>query len=163
LQTRAYAAAVLANFADRIPQATLDVRLESRLRRLDRVVYRRPPPDYRLILDESVLYRRIGGRDVTAGQLKHLLTVMDQAGVRVRIFPLEGDAPIIFLGPFVVLDLDGPGDAVLYRESPLGDELLETKEEVERHRDAFERLWPAMLTESESRTKVVAAERQLHG
>jgi transcriptional regulator with XRE-family HTH domain len=161
LQTRQYASAVLTNFADRIDQVTLTVRLESRLRRTARVVYRDPPPDYRLIMDESVLFRQFGGTDILIGQLEQLLTIMSQPGVRVRVCPLAGDAPIIFLGPFVVLELDGPENAVLYRESPLGDELLDTKDEVERHRDAFERLWPAMLAEDESRELVSHALAEL--
>ncbi len=161
LQTSDYATAIFANQVDRLDSATIEARLESRLRRAERAIYRDPPPEFRIILDESVLRRQVGGRTVMADQLSTLLAMSDEGRIRVRICPLQADTPILFLGPFILLDLDGPDDTVLYRESPAQDEILIGSTEVKQHRDVFERLWSAVLDETASRELISAVRHEM--
>jgi transcriptional regulator with XRE-family HTH domain len=56
------------------------------------------PAAFRAIIDEAVLYRAVGGRDVMAAQLRHLAGTQAE----VRVLPLDG-APV-GIGAFTVLE-----------------------------------------------------------
>jgi transcriptional regulator with XRE-family HTH domain len=150
LQTRAYAEAIFARYRHDLPEATISTRIDVRLRRADHTIYRPDPPDYLAILDESILWRPVGGPAVMGEQLQALRRVMDQTNVLVRIVPFAAAASIALWGPFTILDLGGEQNAVLYREGYKTDEILHSRREISRHRDAFEQLWPLALGDAES-------------
>jgi transcriptional regulator with XRE-family HTH domain len=126
------------------------VRYEVRMRRREQVLGRDDPPKYLLILDESVLWREIGGPAVTAVQLQELLLLMREPHVDVRVIPFAQAAAVALLGPFTLFNLDQEENAVLYRESYDADEIIENPNEVERHRRIFEDLWRRSLDERAS-------------
>lgn len=148
LQTPEYARAVLAHHNHRLDDTTIDARLSSRLRRRDRVLRRPEPPEYRLILDEAVLRRPMGGSAVMAEQLKDLLQMSRSGQIRIRIAPFS-DSPLVFLGPFTIVDIRD-GGRILYRESAMGDEIVDVPEVVDVHREVFDLLWPSILDEEAS-------------
>lgn len=149
LQTPRYADAVLEVWnrdLGELSDEQREVRLEVRLRRHDQVFGRDgdgsgSPPVYRLMLDESVLAREVGGPEVMAEQLEHLLAAIRQGKVSLKVLPLAKAAVIAMLGPFVILDLDTEEDSVLYRESWLRDEIVQTPEALTRHRWMFDEMW----------------------
>jgi hypothetical protein len=161
LQTREYAQTILRNWADILDDATITARLDVRLRRSSQVARRELGSEYRVILDESVLRRTIGGRSAMVAQLDHLSRALTNDHIKIRVCPLDADAPILFLGPFMLLDLSDPTSAILYRETPAGDEIVEAAEEISRHRAVFERLWPALPDEVESREMIISAAESL--
>src|SRR5271156_4896351 len=72
-QTRAYAEAITEIY----PETTAEVakeRVDGRMERQE-ILYREepPPPRIHAIIDEQVLYRNVGGPDVMAEQLEHLV------------------------------------------------------------------------------------------
>ncbi|MFK3735157.1 Scr1 family TA system antitoxin-like transcriptional regulator [Streptomyces sp. NPDC088090] len=82
LQTEAYARAVLSvEQTDR-----LDEMLAGRMER-QRILRREQPPVVCVVLDEAVLHREIGGREVMRAQLEHLLGFDGQPWVQVQILP----------------------------------------------------------------------------
>ncbi|MFJ3673986.1 helix-turn-helix domain-containing protein [Streptomyces sp. NPDC090106] len=89
LQTASYITALLTAIRDRrrliddVP-AAVTVRVEKQ-----RVVY--GSHRFAILLEESVLRYRIGGTDVMAGQLGHLLTVMTLPSVSLGIIPQDAD------------------------------------------------------------------------
>jgi transcriptional regulator with XRE-family HTH domain len=89
LQTEAYARALIAS-ASSTPSEVVKRRIELRLRRQD-LLQRAEPPQLDVILDEAVLHRRVGGPEVLAGQLRHLLACAERPAVTVRV--VEFDAP----------------------------------------------------------------------
>ncbi len=149
LQTPRYADAVLEVWnrdLGELSDEQREVRLEVRMRRHDQVFGRGgdgsgSPLVYRLMLDESVLVREVGGPEVMAEQLEHLLAAIRQDKVSLRVLPLAKAAVIAMLGPFVILDLDTEEDSVLYRESWLRDEVVQTPEALTRHRWMFDEMW----------------------
>jgi transcriptional regulator with XRE-family HTH domain len=150
LQTPDYAAAIFRSYTDPINEEHVQVRMEARLHRRDRVLGTSDAPDYLVILDEAVLHREIGGPAVMGDQLRELLRVMDTTRLLVRVIPFTAPAaPIALVGPFSVLDM-GDDEAVLYRETPQGDEIVRKHIEIIEHRDLFERLWPLALDDTES-------------
>jgi transcriptional regulator with XRE-family HTH domain len=154
LQTADYARAVLQfHLAHKhivLSETDLEVRYEARLQRRQQVLDRPDPPDYLVLLDESVLYRALGGPRVMGEQLLELLRFMDRPKVLVRIAPFADSAAIALAGPFIILDLAEDEDALLYRETHVGDEMVHSRHEIGRDRDMFEALWRVAMSDEES-------------
>ncbi|MEV0271656.1 helix-turn-helix transcriptional regulator [Hamadaea sp. NPDC050747] len=149
LQTPELARHVISSWSDELSEEERAVRLEFRLSR--RQVLARPqPPAYLVALDQSVLYRDVGGPAVFASQLRQLLADLRGGRIELRIVPFRVPA-IVALGlPFSVMSLDGDDDSVLYRESHLVDELVTTPEKVRRHLQLFDLLWQQSFSKEES-------------
>jgi len=156
LQTAEYAAGVFNLAYDELSAGTVEVRREVRAQRHAQVFDRPEPPDYYVILDESVIFREVGGAKVMGDQLRHLLRLAKRPNVRVKVVPFVAAAPIALLGQFTILELGGEGDAVLYREAYLADEIIQAPDRVHRHRELFDRLWIQSLDESTSAAVIEA-------
>lgn len=156
LQVAPYALATLRSRTNLLSELTQDVRYEVRMRRREQVLFRDDPPQYLLILDESVLWREVGGAEVTADQFADLLRVSRQPHVRVRVIPFREGASVAFVGPFTVLELPSETDAVLYTESYDHDEIIQKPDEIRMHRSIFEDLWSRSLDEMASERLILA-------
>jgi transcriptional regulator with XRE-family HTH domain len=157
LQTPEYATSVFeALTAGDLPEDDAPVRLEVRSQRYDQVFRGSDPPEYFLILDESVLFREVGGPKVMGDQLRAVLHAAESPNIRVRVGPFAAAAPIALLGPFMILDLGSEDDAVLYREGYLMDEVIQSPQRIHRFRDVFERLWALSLDEDASAAVIEA-------
>ncbi len=154
LQTAGYAEAVFGTFADDFDEATVRTRVEARLSRREQVLYRPDPPEYLLILDESVLHRKIGGAAVMGEQLNELLAMMRETSLSVRVVPFDAPASIAILGPFTLVDLGDESNSVLYRESFKDDEIVHSARLLERHRTLFDQMWSTALGDAESAERV---------
>jgi transcriptional regulator with XRE-family HTH domain len=152
LQTPPYAAPII-NFFRELPEETRAARLALRSRRYDHVFGRPNSPQYLLLVDESVIWRQIGGPQVLAGQLEWLLAELDKSHLRVRILPEEEPMMAAMLGGFIVVDLhsdDDGSNAVLYREKQTSDEVVHDPNEVARHRATFDDMWDTALEDEPS-------------
>ncbi|MEU8883744.1 helix-turn-helix domain-containing protein [Streptomyces hydrogenans] len=105
LQTEEYARAVLSvEQTDR-----LDKMLAGRMER-QRILRREQPPVVCVVLDEAVLHREIGGREVMRAQLEHLLGHAGEPWVQIQILPnAVGEHPGL-LGSFNLLRFDTDPD-----------------------------------------------------
>src|SRR6185503_14030155 len=83
LQTPEYAQAILQFHLKHknMAETVLQVRLEARLQRRKQALDRPDPPEYLVLLDESVLYRPIGGPQVMGQQLLDLLRTLQRPNV----------------------------------------------------------------------------------
>lgn len=152
LQIPSYATATLNAYRGDLPDEDIQARVDARIRRRQDLLARQVKPETLLLLDESVIQRRIGGAQTMREQLHDLLDLVDRLGLRIRVFPFAIDAidaPLPTVGSYDIVNL-GPDDAVLYRESQLQDELVEDTTKVARHRGMFDQLWDAALPESTS-------------
>lgn len=156
LQTPAFAEATLAWFGQNLTDTQRRVRRDVRLARREQVIKREDAPPYLLLLDESALWRVVGGPVVAAEQLEVLAEAALWPNVHVRVLPMDDGAMMGGFGYFSVLDLGDPDDAVLYREIYLQDEIVEDPVQVQYHRDVFERFWYRALDEHASRALVLA-------
>jgi transcriptional regulator with XRE-family HTH domain len=152
LQVPAYSRALTLAFSDELPPNVITARLAIRRKRNEGFSSRPVKPQSYVILDESVLMRQIGGREVMAEQLEEVLKLIEHQNIRVRIIPLTSDAPVPMLATYEIIYLHGEDerDAVLYRESDLLDEIVDDPDKIRRHRSLFERLWGSIHDESAS-------------
>ncbi|RKS76146.1 helix-turn-helix protein [Actinomadura pelletieri DSM 43383] len=112
LQTENYARIVIDGWSDlaTLPPQELERRLDVRMRR--REVLQRPRPlELSVVLDEAVLQRRIGDRNVMREQLEHLCRMADLPNVTVQILPLNA-AHSVLAESFILLQFSPVHDIV---------------------------------------------------
>jgi transcriptional regulator with XRE-family HTH domain len=153
-QTPEYAATVMNVSAADLSEATKTARLDLRALRFAHTFEHGDPPQYFLIMDESVVWRQIGGPATAAAQLLHLLKLVEREEISVRIWPFETAGAGALIGSFLIIDLHD--DAVLYRESHQDDQIDQTVSEVARHRHIFEEMWRHALSE-DATARLIAA------
>ncbi|MFI6657411.1 Scr1 family TA system antitoxin-like transcriptional regulator [Streptomyces sp. NPDC050523] len=111
LQTPEYARAVLqAGWAD-----SLDDQVAARIDR-QRILGREKPPMVWVVLDEVVLHRPFGNREVMLQQLTHLLCLQERREVRVQVLPLGVGQHPATAGSFNLLRFENDPD-VVYSEN----------------------------------------------
>jgi Domain of unknown function (DUF5753) len=153
LQTPRYTRAVLDTFAGELSEEAIEARV--RMREMRRQTFLAPGshPAVFVVLDESVLYRQVGGAEVLREQLEHLLNLIGDGRIAVRIIPFKEESPIPMLATYEIVSLaadSGEEEAVLYRESDTLDEIVEDREKISRHREIFDRAWHGAYDETTS-------------
>ncbi|MFD1536857.1 helix-turn-helix domain-containing protein [Nonomuraea guangzhouensis] len=115
LQTESYARRVFLGK----PGATEDEAekaVQLRIRRQS-VFLRKPPPMYSSLVDENVLHRPVGGKEVMREQLAKILEILNPPYVTVRVLPLAAGLTTGLLGAFEVATLRDGGPDHAYIES----------------------------------------------
>lgn len=161
LQTPDYARAIHQGNLPRLSDSAIEQRLEV-LRNRQAILTRAdpPPPQYRSIIDEAALHRVIGGPDVMAAQLHHLISVSQLTNVVVQVLPYQAGAHPALDSTFILLDFAEAVPPVVYVEGLVGQLYLEHQKDVERYDQIFERLRSMSLTapQSVNLMRTVAAE-----
>jgi transcriptional regulator with XRE-family HTH domain len=140
LQTPDYTRAVVERGLPAAAASEVRRRVELRTRRAQ-LLERADAPQLWAVLDESVLLRVLGGREVMRDQLRHLIEMAHRPHVTVQIVPLDVTAasapsiPITYLR-FGGLDLPD----VVYLEHIRSANFLEDRDETEEYRLALDRL-----------------------
>ncbi|TVL88169.1 helix-turn-helix transcriptional regulator [Streptomyces sp. SAJ15] len=147
LQTPEYAEAVFRSARPEETATEIQERVGERLRRRE-IFERSKPPSLWVILHEAVLWYRMGGADVTGGQLRHLLAATESPHINIQVFPFSAGAPSR-AGSFNVLTRQD-GTEVLYQETYQRGQVHETPEVVAEARAAYERLRADALSRDES-------------
>ncbi|MEU0743102.1 helix-turn-helix transcriptional regulator [Streptomyces sp. NPDC006134] len=115
LQTEEYMRALLGMRRPPLDEETIEQRVAARLARQG-IFDRRPAPLLSFVLDEAILRRPYGGRDVLRGQLEHLLLVGQRRNVEIQVMPLRCEESAGVDGPFTVVTQRG-GKKFLYTEA----------------------------------------------
>jgi transcriptional regulator with XRE-family HTH domain len=140
LQTEAYVRAITAASFPSEKQEDSERRVALRLARQD--LLRRPaPPEYWVILEETVLRRPIGGPDVMLGQLEHLITAAGSPNVTIQVLPFAAGWHPAMYGMFNVFRF--PDDAmpdVVYSEGLTSAYYLNKLEETARYAEALDQM-----------------------
>ena len=146
LQTPDYARAVIGAVRPDLPRAEIDRRVELRIRRQG-LLDQEQPPAMRVLLDDTVLARPVGGPEVMAAQRRRLLEDADRPAVTVRVLPVGGGAHAGMDGPFTIFGFAAPAERDVVALDSAADALyLEDAEDVARYRRVFELLLPAALS-----------------
>jgi hypothetical protein len=158
LQTEGYAREVTRTHIRDIEDADLEGRVRLRIERQTLLTRVTDPPTLRVALSEAVLRRPIGGREVMAEQLAHLVYVSELPNVAIRAVPFEaGMHSGVVTGPFVILRFPVNGDGVdtepptVYADGYTGGLYLDKPREVEQYEAAFQGIWETALDEQASR------------
>ncbi|WP_129257601.1 helix-turn-helix domain-containing protein [Streptomyces lydicus] len=102
LQTEEYMRELLAMRRPVLDQETIEQRVAARLARQD-IFDRWPAPLLSFVVDESVLRRRYGGKDVLRGQLEHLHLIGQKRNVEIQVMQLDCEESAGVDGPFTVV------------------------------------------------------------
>ncbi len=158
LQTEAYARHII-NSYDRVePVAPSQVTRLVRVRLRRQQVLDRPGLQVNVVLDESVLLRRIGSDITMYEQLQRLAKECDRDNVTLQILPLDGVHTIIGES-FVLFSFEADGDAVLQdvvsTEQMRSGFILEGERETHLHRVAFRTLTEAALSPEDSKQRIL--------
>jgi transcriptional regulator with XRE-family HTH domain len=101
LQSRAYANAVMQ--AGGVTPTEIEARVDLRMER-QKVLDRAQPPQVVSIIDEAALHRVVGGRQVMAAQLRHLVEAAQRPNVELRVIPFDRGGHAASSAPYVLLD-----------------------------------------------------------
>ena len=151
LQTEEYARALIKAIAPKIDPAVHDQRVEVRLRR-QQLLEEDHRPRYRVLLDEAVLHRRVGGPKVMAVQLGKILEAERRAIVTIQVIPFDVGAHAAQDSNFVLLEFgDDPNlSPVIFVEGLTGNQYIERKADIARYREAVEHLRDSALSPRDS-------------
>ncbi|MEV4252999.1 helix-turn-helix transcriptional regulator [Spirillospora sp. NPDC049652] len=144
LQTEEYANALTIEFVD--SHADRDVIVEVRMRRQEEIFGRDDPPQLRMVVDEAVLRRRVGGQfdpGIMPRQLRHILDALDRPHVSVEVIPFSAGAHFGMMGEFTILQFDDPRlNDVFFQENVGGSDLtvMDRDRRVTDYSAAFENL-----------------------
>ncbi len=152
LQTEDYARAVIRAARPDEPAERLDRLVELRIARQARLSGGETLIGC-FVLDEAVLRRTVGGREVMRRQLEHLIELAERPNVTMQVLPFDKGAHASLDGSFVTLRFpDTSIDAdVVYVEGPAGNVYLEAVESVRDATARFDRLRVLAPDEAESR------------
>ena len=154
LQTEQYARALIKAIAPRIEPEVYEQRVEVRLRR-QQLLEQEDRPRYRVLLDEAVLHRRVGGTQVMYAQLSKILEAEKKDQAAVQIIPFDVGAHAAQDSNFVLLEFDEPSvSPVIYVEGLTGSRYIDREADVDRYREAVERLRDSALNQHESKHRL---------
>lgn len=150
LQTEDYASAVIKGVSPKIDPGTVYQRVEARLRRQE-LLRRDRPPKYRVLLDEAVLHRQVGGTAVIRVQLDKILNLVSEDRVIVQIIPFSVGAYAARDSNFDYLEFgESSLPGMVFVEGLVRDFYLERPAELGRFREVVEYLRDVALTPRDS-------------
>jgi transcriptional regulator with XRE-family HTH domain len=161
LQTEAYARHVISSYSQVEPIAPgmIERLVRVRMRRQEALT-RDPALQLQVVLDESVLKRRIGNDAVMHQQLQRLVHEADQPNISLQILPLDAQHTV-FAESFVIFRF-GPDNDAMLQDVVSAEHLrnafsVEGERETYLHRIAFKMLTDSALGEAESRDMIAEA------
>ena len=157
LQTEAYARHIISSYSrvEPMPPGMIGRMVSVRLRRQQ--VLDREDLKLSVVLDESVLKRRIGDESVMYEQLQRLVQDADRPNLTLQVLPLSAQH-MVFGESFVVFSFQDATDAtqdVVITEQLRNSVTLEGERETYLHRIAFQALSEASLDPAESRALIL--------
>jgi transcriptional regulator with XRE-family HTH domain len=159
LQTRAYAKHIIGSYSriEPIAPRMIERLVKVRMRR-QQVLDREPELQLSVVLDESVLKRRIGDELVMYEQLQRLVREADRPNLTLQVLPLDAQHTV-FGESFVILSFGSDADAMLQdvvsTEHLRHDSSLEGERETYLHRIAFQMLAGTSLDPASSRALIL--------
>lgn len=99
--------------------------------RLERqaILDRDEPPLLWVIVDEGVLHRPVGGREVMCAQLEHLVEMVQRPNIVIQVIPRDVGAHEGLAGSFVIADFANT-PSIVYLETALTGMTVERPEDV---------------------------------
>ncbi len=155
LQTAGYARAIVRAAVPPWVPEIVEQRVRGRMAR-QQILSRPDPPRFQAVLDESVLHRVVGSREIMYAQLARLLEASQLPNVDLRVIPYEAGALPAGNNKFIVLSFALPELAdVVFIEGLTGDLYLDATEDVETYNATF---WALReLAASTERTRAIIA------
>lgn len=119
------------------------------------------PPKLRVVIDESVLWRQVGGPQTMVGQIEHLLEMAERPHVEIQVLPCQAGAHASMNGSFTIMDfppLPAPfpeaDDRLVYVDLLVGAKYFDQPVELQPYEAAWEQLRGDALPADESATRL---------
>ncbi|MFJ8385578.1 helix-turn-helix domain-containing protein [Streptomyces sp. NPDC094438] len=160
LQTLLYAQAIKATPGKTLEPEDAGEFLDMRMYR-QKILDRASPPDYHVLLDESVLRRAVGGPVVMAEQLDLLLERGQDVNIQIQVLPFDSGAYSAALSSFIVYGGPDPLLDVIFIENTVGSLFLEEEGAREAHVGGFDFLCREAL-DPDSSAELIAEARKTH-
>jgi hypothetical protein len=172
LQTEEYARQIHLGFQSAVPTppGVIERRIRVRMIRQEILTSRQPPLDLSVVLDEAVILRKMGSKDLMYRQLQHLVEVADLPNVDLRILPLSSeitpinDSFIVF--SFGVSQLDQGGSMlhdVVYSESVKSQIFVDGEADTYNFSLVFKGLREAALPTEDSKSFILDIAERMWG
>ncbi len=159
LQTEAYARHIISSYnqVERVAPGMIERLVKIRMQR-QRVLTRESPTQVSVVLDESVLKRRVGDDLVMYEQLQRLVREADRPNVTLQILPLAAQHTVF--GESFVLFRFGPDNNAMLQDVVSTEHLqndfsVEGERETYLHRLAFQLLASSALDPASSRALIL--------
>jgi transcriptional regulator with XRE-family HTH domain len=159
LQTEAYARHIISSYnqVEPIAPGMVERLVKIRMQR-QQVLTREPELQLSVVLDESILRRRVGDDKVMYDQLKRLVLEADRPSISLRILPLAAQHTV-FGESFVIFRFGEDNDPIL-QDVVSAEHLknafsVEGERETYLHRIAFQMLVGACLDSASSRALIL--------
>jgi len=111
-----------------------------------------------VVLDETVLRKKVGGAAVMGRQLERLSEAARSPNVEIRVLPDAVGAHPAVTGEFTILHFPEPSaPGVVYIENMTSNLYVEHEAEVFRHHLALDRLRSLALGPEDSQARITAA------
>ncbi len=149
LQTPEYAGAIV----QATPTPEDDLARERMTTRMARqaIFARQPPLELRVVLDEAVLLRPVGGREIMRRQMLRLIELSELPTVSIQVLPLAVGAHPAVAGPFAVMEFaNATIPTHVFCDGLTGGVLRSADYDVQRYQDCFKALTRLALSEEES-------------
>ncbi len=168
LQTEGYAREVLrAVLGDDGPE-DLERHLRLRMKR-QTLLTEQKSPQYVVVLDEAVLRRVVGGRQIMHAQLERLIEASPLPNVTVRLLPFTAGAHAGMDGEFTIFSYQKPeGPDVVYEDPDVvyvddlgGGAYIEDRNLTKRYNRTFEQLLETALDPAKSVETLAGVEHEL--
>jgi transcriptional regulator with XRE-family HTH domain len=161
LQTETYARQIISSYSRVEPVAPGLIGRLVRVRMRRKQVLSRDMLGISVVLDESVLMRKIGTSAIMREQLLYLAEVADRPDLELRILPLDADHTVVgesfVIFGFGTEDSEAVLQDVVSTEQMRSGFILEGERETYLHRIAFQMLAAASLDPADSKAKILEA------
>lgn len=155
LQTEQYAREVIKAIAPKMDPGIYQERVEARMLR-QRVLERDTRPRYRVLLDEAVLRRRVGGAALMTAQLDKVLEVESRGQATIQVIPFNIGVHAAQDSNFILFEFEEEKELspVVFVEGLTGNQYHERKADIARYREAIEYLRDSALVPRDSIKRV---------
>ncbi|MDF4254104.1 MULTISPECIES: helix-turn-helix domain-containing protein [unclassified Streptomyces] len=167
LQTDDYARMIISTDNPDDDEEEITRRVNLRIARQALLTRRSAAPTLRIVLNEAVVRRPVGGHHQMAEQLRHLLHASELPTVTLRVVPFSaGLHRGVMSGQFGILRFPQTGDGTdtepptVYADGFTGDLYLDKPDEVARYDTAFDDIWKRSLTEEATRRLLMEVAEQ---
>jgi hypothetical protein len=156
LQTEAYAHAIIAAGRGKVDQEAVDELVTARIAR-QAIFSRKNPPAVWVIVDESVLHRRICSHNVMNDQLTHLLDIIDPPNLVVQVLPYDACMNVPQVVPFTGMSFADSPDTFYVNTPGGGGNFVISPDAVQRCNVVFDLLRAAAMPPELTVDRLLAA------
>jgi transcriptional regulator with XRE-family HTH domain len=150
LQTPDYARAVIRAVRFDLSTQQLEQRVDFRTAR-QQLLDGKQAPQLRCVIDEGVLRRPVGGKEVMHDQLRHLVELAQHPQVTIQVLPFHAGEHAGLDGPFAIMRFPDVNDPdMVYLEHTRKDSYLDDEASVRQYADIFNHLRGSSLRTDDS-------------